>query len=63
MPRIVHLEIPTTNPKRSADFYKQALGWDIKQWDKVNYWMVTTGKDPEPGINGAIMPRRISRPP
>ena len=58
MPRIVHFEIPTTNPKRSSAFYKNALGWKIKQWGKVDYWMVETGKDPEPGINGGIMPKK-----
>jgi uncharacterized protein len=58
MPRIIHFEIPTTNPKRSSEFYKKALGWKIKQWGKENYWMVTTGKDAEPGINGGIMPKK-----
>jgi predicted enzyme related to lactoylglutathione lyase len=58
MPRIVHFEIPTTNPKRSSDFYKKALGWKIKQWGKEQYWMVTTGADSEPGINGGIMPKK-----
>lgn len=58
MPRIIHFEIPTTNPKRSSDFYKKALGWKIKQWGKENYWMVETGKEPEPGINGGIMPKK-----
>ena len=58
MPRIVHFELPTTNPKRSSDFYKKALGWTIKQWGKEAYWMVTTGKDSEPGINGGIMPKK-----
>ena len=44
--------------KRSSDFYKKALGWKIKQWGKESYWMVTTGKDGEPGINGGIMPKK-----
>jgi hypothetical protein len=58
MPRIIHFEIPTTNPARTNEFYKKALGWKIKQWGKEQYWMVTTGTDPEPGINGGIMPKK-----
>jgi len=58
MPRIIHFEIPSSNPARANEFYKRAFGWKIKQWGKEQYWMVTTGKDPEPGINGAIMPKK-----
>ena len=58
MPRIIHFEIPTSNPSRSTAFYKKAFGWKIKQWGKEPYWMVSTGKDPEPGINGGIMPKK-----
>ena len=58
MPRIIHFEIPSLNPARATDFYKKAFGWKIKQWGKVQYWMVTTGKDAEPGINGGIMPKK-----
>jgi hypothetical protein len=55
MSRVVHFEIPTTDPQRSVEFYKKALGWKIKQWGKEKYWMVTTGDEKTPGINGGIM--------
>ena len=55
MARVVHFEIPTVDPKRSVAFYKKAFGWKIKQWGKVDYWMVTTGEEKTPGINGGIM--------
>ena len=58
MSRVVHFEIPTSNPEKSVAFYKKALGWKIKKWGKENYWMVTTGDDPTPGINGGIMPKK-----
>jgi uncharacterized protein len=58
MPRVIHFEVPTNNPERSAAFYKKALGWKIKRWGRQDYWMVTTGKEPEPGIDGGIMPKK-----
>ena len=58
MPRPIHFEIPADNPQRAVDFYSKVFGWTIKKWDgPMEYWMVTTGKAPEPGIDGGIMPR------
>ena len=56
MPRVVHFEIPAENPERAAQFYKKVFDWKIDKWPgPFNYWLVTTGEDKEPGINGAIM--------
>jgi predicted enzyme related to lactoylglutathione lyase len=58
MPRPIHFEIPADNPQRAVDFYSKVFGWTIKKWDgPMEYWMITTGKAPEPGIDGGIMPR------
>lgn len=56
MPRVIHFEIPSDRPERAVHFYKEAFGWEIIKWEgPVDYWLVTTGPDSEPGINGAIM--------
>jgi uncharacterized protein len=56
MPRVVHFEIPADNPERAAAFYKKAFGWKIEKWPgPMDYWMVNTGPDGAPGINGALM--------
>ena len=56
MPRVVHFEIPADNPGRAAKFYEEVFGWKIKKWEgPLDYWMITTGEEEEPGINGAIM--------
>ena len=56
MPRVVHFEIPADDPSRAAKFYEDVFGWKIEKWEgPFDYWMVTTGEDDEPGINGAIM--------
>jgi predicted enzyme related to lactoylglutathione lyase len=55
MPRIVHFEIPAKDPEKTAKFYERVFGWKIMKWDgPMDYWLVTTGKDNEPGINGGI---------
>jgi predicted enzyme related to lactoylglutathione lyase len=64
MPRPIHFEIPAENPQRAIDFYTKVFGWTIKKWDgPMEYWMVTTGKSPEPGIDGGIMPRHYPNQP
>jgi predicted enzyme related to lactoylglutathione lyase len=56
VPRVVHFEIPAENPERAVTFYKEVFDWKIEKWQgPFNYWLVTTGGDKEPGINGAIM--------
>jgi hypothetical protein len=58
MPRVVHFEIHADGVQRAVKFYGDLFGWKIEGWDgPVEYWMISTGKDQEPGINGAIMKR------
>ena len=54
MPRVIHFEIAADNPERAGKFYQNVFGWKIEKWGPVDYWLVTTGEDEEPGINGAI---------
>jgi predicted enzyme related to lactoylglutathione lyase len=58
MARIVHFEIPTDNPEKSLEFYKNTFGWNCQQWGEHDYWLAETGKEDQPGINGAIMKRK-----
>ena len=58
MPRPIHFEIPADDTERAADFYRKVFGWKFEKWDgPMPYWMVTTGRDGEPGIDGGLMPR------
>ena len=58
MPRVVHFEINADEPERAVRFYEQVFGWKVKKWEgPIEYWLVTTGEAPEPGIDGAIMRR------
>ncbi len=60
MSKVVYFELPAHDPKRAIAFYEKVFGWTITKWDApMDYWLITTGPDEEPGINGAIMPRMM----
>jgi len=59
MPRPIHFEIPAENPERAISFYQGVFGWTFQKWEgPMPYWLITTGPNTEPGINGGLMPRR-----
>lgn len=58
MGRVVHFELPADDPERAVNFYQKALGWTFQKWDgPVEYWLVMTGPEDEPGIDGGLAPR------
>jgi predicted enzyme related to lactoylglutathione lyase len=60
MSRVVHFEIPADDPARAAKFYEEVFGWKIDKWEgPFDYWLITTGENEEPGINGAIMTKEM----
>ena len=59
MSRVIHFEIPAAVPERAAAFYKKAFGWSFEKWPgPTEYWMVTTGADGAPGINGGLLKKQ-----
>ena len=55
MSRIVHFELPADDPERAIEFYKKVFGWHIYKWEgPIDYWLIETGKEPEPGIDGGL---------
>ncbi|NIM91945.1 MAG: VOC family protein [Candidatus Aminicenantes bacterium] len=59
MPRVVHFEISVDDPERAISFYEDVFGWKIEKWEgPVDYWLITTGPENEPGIDGAFMRRQ-----
>jgi predicted enzyme related to lactoylglutathione lyase len=60
MPKVIWFEIPADDPGRAIKFYEDVFGWKIEKWDgPFDYWLITTGPDEEPGINGAIMTKEM----
>jgi predicted enzyme related to lactoylglutathione lyase len=55
MNRPVHFDIMADNMERAAKFYTNVFGWKIEKWDgPMKYWLIMTGEDGEPGINGGL---------
>ena len=60
MGRVVHFEIHCGDLDRAERFYRDVFGWTLQRWKgaPIDYRLVTTGPDEEPGIDGALIPRR-----
>ncbi|MBI5961686.1 MAG: VOC family protein [Chloroflexi bacterium] len=55
MSRVTHFEIPAKDPNKVAAFYKEVFGWQSNKWEgPVDYWLVMTGPNEVPGINGGF---------
>jgi predicted enzyme related to lactoylglutathione lyase len=62
MGRVIHFEIHAAEPSRAIAFYQALFGWRFQQWGELPYWLVVTGADGTPGINGGLVPRRGPAP-
>jgi hypothetical protein len=70
MNRVVHFEIHAARPESAARFYREVFGWEIREWvidgvqvaEENRYWLVSTGAEGAPGINGGIVVRRGPAP-
>ena len=55
MARVVHFDITANEPEKLIDFYKGIFGWNFQKWDgPMDYWLIMTGKEGEPGIDGGL---------
>jgi predicted enzyme related to lactoylglutathione lyase len=56
MNRFIHFELATDDIEKSVQFYQDVFGWQIQKWEgPIDYWLVTTGDENSPGINGGLM--------
>jgi uncharacterized protein len=59
MSRVVHFEIHADDPDRAVKFYQSLFGWEFTKWaGPMDYWLIKTGPDGQPGINGGMVRRR-----
>ena len=59
MPRVIHFEIHAETPHRAIQFYSSIFGWEFTKWEgPMPYWLVKTGPDAQPGINGGLIQRQ-----
>src|SRR5262245_55681045 len=64
MQRVIHFEIHASEPEKSITFYESVFGWTFKKWEggEWDYWLVSTGPEGMPGINGGLVRRRGPAP-
>src|SRR5260370_42533970 len=56
MSRVIHCETPAAARECASKFYLKVFGWKFDKWaGPMEYWMVTTGTDGTPGINGGLI--------
>jgi predicted enzyme related to lactoylglutathione lyase len=59
MSRVVHFELPADDPERAIAFYENVFGWKFEKWEgPMEYWLVSTGPEDEPGIDGGLARRQ-----
>jgi uncharacterized protein len=65
MARVNHFEIYTENPEAVRPFYEGVFGWKFSKFEggPLEYWLITTGEDKDPGINGGMARPREGQSP
>jgi predicted enzyme related to lactoylglutathione lyase len=55
MARVVHFDISAEDAERAIGFYETIFGWKFTKWEgPMEYWMISTGPQDEPGIDGGL---------
>jgi predicted enzyme related to lactoylglutathione lyase len=59
MNRVIHFEIHAEDPARAIRFYEGLFGWQFSRWGgPMDYWLIKTGEDGTPGIDGGLVRRQ-----
>jgi predicted enzyme related to lactoylglutathione lyase len=61
MKRPIHFEILADDPESVGAFYAAVLDWEVSTWGGGEYWLVKTGEEGSPGIDGGIMGRAFAQ--
>lgn len=55
MARLVHFEMNVKDVPKTISFYEDVFGWKFQKWDgPMEYWLIMTGDEDEPGIDGGL---------
>ena len=58
MNRVTHFEISAEKPEEVISFYEKAFNWRFEKWGgPMEYWMIMTGDEKKPGIDGGLKMR------
>ena len=62
MGRPIHFEIHATDPEALVRYYSELLGWEFDLQPAIEYWLIRTGPEGGPGINGGLLRRPVPGP-
>lgn len=64
MGRVVHFDMVADDLERAKAFYGEVFGWKFRKFEggEQEYWLITTGEAPEPGIDGGLSLRTEQNP-
>lgn len=58
MSRVKFFEIGIEDPERAHKFFTKVFGWKIERSVGLrDYWLINTGSEDDPGINGGMFKR------
>ena len=63
MARPVHFEMQVNDAQRAMNFYSEIFGWQFTEYMPGVYWLIITGEEGTPGINGGMGMRGGPQPP
>jgi predicted enzyme related to lactoylglutathione lyase len=56
MERVIHFEIQADKPERAVEFYEKVFDWKFEKLEgSGEYWLMTTGPEDHPGVNGGLI--------
>jgi predicted enzyme related to lactoylglutathione lyase len=55
---VKHFAVHADDVDRARRFYESVLGWQFTPWGPPNFYLIRTGTDEDPGVQGALQGRR-----
>jgi hypothetical protein len=53
-----HFAINADDVQRAKTFYEKTFGWQFQPWGPPGFYLIRTGTDADPGVQGALQGRR-----
>ena len=55
---VKHFAVHAEDVDRARKFYERTLGWRFIPWGPPNFYLIKTGTEEDPGVQGALQGRR-----
>lgn len=55
---VSHFDVHADDLPRARRFYENVFDWKFNAWGPPDFFLITTGKEDNPGIHGALTKRR-----